>query len=169
MNPCLIRSDRFVIRSDKYPGSFRTCPTQAPPPAGARLAADRTRPARHIGRDLQALRAAELPLRRRTRARSKAVFIDQPARRTAAKGLCAQWRPPAGRSIDRRLPQAARHPPRDLRDQHGTPAATRGSGVARHGSGPRRLRLRQGGRHPRRHGCVLPCRRRPAVQSGGAR
>lgn len=169
MNRLLIRSDRLVIRSDELPGSFRTCPAQTPPPACARLAADRTRPARHIGRDLQALRAAELPLRHWTRAWPEAVFIHQPARRAATKGLRAERRPCAGRSIDRRLPQVARDAQRDLRDQRGTFATARGSEVDRHGPGTRRLRLRQGGRHPRRHGCVLSCRRRPAVQSGGAR
>ena len=168
MNRLLIRSDRPVIRSDNEPpDSFCTCPAQTPTPAGARLAANRTRPARHISRDLQALRAAELPLRRWTRAWPEAVFVHQPARRAAAKGLRPQRRPCAGRSIDRRLPQAARHAQRDLCNQHRTSAATRASELDSHGSGTRRLRLHQGGRHPRRHGCVLSCRRRPAVQSGG--
>jgi hypothetical protein len=63
MNRLLILSDRLVIRSDdEPPNSFRTCPAQTPPPAGARFAADRTPPARHIGRGLQALRTTELPL-----------------------------------------------------------------------------------------------------------
>jgi hypothetical protein len=169
MNRRLILSDRLGIRSDELPGSFRTCPTQTPPPAGARLAADPTCAARHIGRDLQALRSPKLPLRRRTRTRSEAISVHQPARRAAAKRLRAQRRPCAGRSIDRQLSQAARDAQRDLRDQRGTSATTRGPEVNLHGSGTRRLRLRQGGRHPRRHGCVLSCRRRPAVQSGGAR
>ena len=170
MNRLLILSDRLVIRSDNEPpNSFRTCPAQTPPPAGARFAADRTPPARHIGRGLQALRTTELPLCRWAWAWPQAVFVHQPARRTAAKGLRAQRRPCAGRSIDRRLPQAARHAQRDLCDQHRTSAATRGSELDRHGSSTRRLRLHQGGRHPRRHGCVLSCRRRPAVQSGGVR
>jgi hypothetical protein len=56
-----------------------------------------------------------------------------------------------------------------LCDQHGTLATTRGAWINRHGPGTRRFRLRQGGRHPRRHGCVLSCRRRPAAQSGGVR
>jgi hypothetical protein len=169
MNRFLIRSDRLVIRSDEPPESFRTCPAQTPPSAGAQLAADRTRPARHIGRDLQALRAVELPLRRWTKAWPEAVFVHQPARRAAAKGLRAERHSCAGCSIDRRLPQAARDAQRDLCNQYGTSATTPGPEVDRHGSGTRRLRLRQGGRHPRRHGCVLSCRRRPAVQSGGAR
>jgi hypothetical protein len=170
MNRLLILSDRLVIRSDHEPPvSFRPCPAQTPPSAGARFAADRTPPARHIGRDLQALRTTELPLRRWAWAWPETVFVHQPARRTAAKRLRAQRHPCAGRSVDRRLPQAARHAQRDLCDQHRTSAATRGSELDRHGPGTRRLRLHQGGRHPRRHGCVLSCRRRPAVQSGGAR
>lgn len=169
MNRLLILSDRLVIRSDEPPESFRTCPAQTPLSAAARLAADRTRPARHIGRDLQALRAAELPLRRWIRAWPEAVFVHQPARRAAAKGLRTERRPCAGRSIDRQLPQAACRARRDLCDQHGTSATPRGAWVNRHGPGTRRLRLRQGGRHPCRHGCFLSCRRRPAVQSGGTR
>jgi len=169
MNRPLILSDRLVIRSDNEPPvSFRICPAQTPPPAGARFATNRTPPARHIGRDLQALRTTKLPLRRWAWAWPEAVFVHQPARRAAAKGLRAQRYPCAGRSIYRRLPQAGRHAQRDLCDQHRTSAATRGSDLDRHGSGTRRLRLHQGGRHPRRHGCVLSCRRRPTVQSGGA-
>jgi len=169
MNRLLIRSDRLVIRSDEPTESLRTCSSQTPPSAGARLAADRTPPARHIGGDLQALRAAELPLCRWTRAWPEAVFVHQPARRAAAKRLRAERCPYASRSIDRRFPQAARDAQRDLRDQRRTSATTRGLEVDRHGSGTRCLRLRQSGRHPRRHGCVLSCRRRHAVQSGGAR
>jgi hypothetical protein len=56
-----------------------------------------------------------------------------------------------------------------LRDQRRTPAATRRSRVDRDGPSTRRPRLRQGGRHPRRHDCILSCCRRPAVRSGGAR
>lgn len=164
-----IRSDRLLIRSDGYPGSFRTGLAQTPSPTCARLAADRTGAARHIGRDLQALRSTELPLRRRTGTRSEAISVHQPARRATATRLRAQRRSCAGCPIDRQFPQAAHNARRDLRDQYGTPAATGGSGVNRHGPGPRRPRLRQGGRHPRRHGCVLSCRRRPAVRSGGAR
>jgi hypothetical protein len=169
MNRLLIPSGRFVIRSDERSGSFRTRPAQTPSPARARLAADRTRPARHIGRDLQALWAAELPLRQRTGAWPEAISVDQPTRRAASKGLRAQRHPCAGRPIDRQLPQAARYARRDLHDQRGTPSATRGSRVDRDGPGTRRPRLGQGGRHRRRHGGILFCRRRPAIRSGGAR
>jgi len=169
MTRLLIRSDRLVIRSDEYPRSFLNRLAQTSPPARAQLAADRARPARHIGRDLQALRATELPLRRRTGARTEAIPIRQPARRAASQGLRAQRYPLASRPIDPRLPQAARSSRRDLRDQYGTLATTRGSWIGRHGPGSRRFRLRQGGRHRRQHGCVLSFRRRPAVRSGGAR
>src|SRR4249919_2053138 len=90
MNRLLIRSDRLVIRSDGYPGSFRTGLAQTPSPTCARLAADRTGAARHIGRDLQALRSTELPLRRRTGTRPAAISVHQPARRATATGLRAQ-------------------------------------------------------------------------------
>jgi hypothetical protein len=169
MNRLLIRSDRLMIRSDEVPELFRTCLAQTPSPTGARLATNRTGTARHIGRDLQALWSTELPLRRRTGTWPEAISVHQPAWRSTATGLCAQRCSCAGCPIDRQLPQAARNARRDLRDQYGTPAATRRSGIDRDGPGPRRPRLRQGGRHPRRHGCVLSCRRRPAVRSGRTR
>jgi hypothetical protein len=56
-----------------------------------------------------------------------------------------------------------------LCDQHRAPATTRGAWINYDGSGTRRFRFCQGGRHPRRHGFVLSCCRRPAVQSGGVR
>ena len=169
MNWLLIRSDRLVIRSDELTEPFRTCPAQTPSPTGARLAADRTGAARHLGRDLQALRSFELPLRRRTGTRPEAISIHQPARRATATGLRAQRYACAGRPVDRQLPQIARDAQRGLRDQRRTPAATRGSRVERHGPSPRRPRLHQGGRHPGRHGCIISCCRHPAVRSGGDR
>jgi hypothetical protein len=169
MNPLLIHSDRLVIRSDDSSGSFFIRVAQTSPPPRARLAANRPSPARNFGRNLQALRSAELPLRRWTGTWTQAVSVRQPARRPAAQRLCTKRRPRAGRPFDRQLPQAARSARRDLRDQYGTPATTRGSWINRHGPSTRRFRLCQGGRHPRRHGCILSCRRRPAVRSGGAR
>ncbi len=171
MNLLLIPSDYLVIRSDAPPGSFLTRPAQTPPPHRARLAADRTRSARHIGRNLQALRPAELPLRQRSRTRPQAISVHQSARHRwpAAQRLCAKRHPRAGRPVDRQFPRATRSAGRDLCDQHGTPATTRGAWISRHGPGTRRFRLCQGGRHPRRHGCVLSCGRRPAVQRGGVR
>ena len=167
MNRLLIRSDRFAIRSGEHPGSLLACPAQTPSPTGAGLAADRVRPARHIGRDLQALRAAELPLRRRSGTWPEALSVHQPTRRAAPKRLRAQCHAFADCPADRQLPQAARHTRGDLRDQRGTPAATRGSRVDRDGSGPRCFRHCQGRRHSRRHGYFLSRPRRLAVRPGG--
>ena len=171
MNPILIHSDRRVIRSDGNPGSFFPRASQTSPPNCARLAADRTGSAWNIGRNIQALRSAELPLRRRTRTWAQAISVHQPAWDgwPAAQRLCAKRHPRTGRAFDRQFPRLAHCARRDLCDQHGTPATTRGAWINRHGPGARRFRLCQGGRHPRRHGCVLSCRRRPAVQSGGGR
>ncbi len=165
----LIRSDRLVIRSDGYPESFLACLTQTPSPARTRLAADRICRAWHIGRDLQALRSTKLPLRRRARTWTEALFVRQPTWRASSQGLRAQRCSCASCQIDPQLPQAARSSRRDLRDQYRTPATTRGSWIGRHGPGAHCFRFRQGGRHRRRHDCVLSCRRRPAVRSGGAR
>lgn len=171
MNPILIHSDRHVIRSDGHSESFFPRAAQTSPPNRARLAADRTGSAWNIGRNIQALRPAELPLRRRTWTRAQTISVHQPAwnGRPAAKRLCAKRHPRTGRAIDRQFPRLAHCARRDLCDQHGTPATARGAWINRHGPGARRFRLRQGGRHPCRHGCVLSCRRRPAVQSGGGR
>jgi hypothetical protein len=171
MNPILIHSDTHVIRSDGHPESLFPRAAQTSPPNRARLAADRTGYARNIGRNIQALWPAELPLRRRTGTRAQTISVHQPAwnGRPAAQRLCAKRHPRTGRAIDRQFPRLAHCARRDLCDQHGTPATARGAWINRHGPGARRFRLRQGGRHPRRHGCVLSCRRRSAVQSGGGR
>jgi hypothetical protein len=171
MNRLLILSDRYVIRSDEPPGSFLPRATQTSSPHRARLAADRTRSARHIGRNVQALRSAELPLCQWTGTWTQAISVHQSARHRwpAAQRLCAKRHPRAGRPFDQQFPRATRSSRRDLRDQYGAPATPRGARINRHGPGTRRFRLCQGGRHPRRHDCILPCRRRPAVQSGGVR
>jgi hypothetical protein len=171
MNPILIHSDRHVIRSDGHPESYFPHAAQTSPPNRPRLAADRTGSAWNIGRNIQALWPAELPLRRRAWARAQTISVHQPAwnGRPAAQRLCAKRHPRTGCPFDRQFPRPARCARRDLRDQHGTPATARGAWINRHGPGARRFRLRQGGRHPCRHGCVLSCRRRPAVRSGGGR
>jgi hypothetical protein len=169
MNRLLILSDCLVIRSDEHPESCVNSPAQTSPQTRARSASDRTGAAWLADRDLQALWAAELPLRRRTGAWPETVFVGQPTWWATPQRLCVERRSRAGRPVHRQLPQITRNAQRDLRDQRGTPAATRGSRVDRHGPGTRRPRLRQGGRHSRRHGCVLSCRRRPAVKSRGAR
>jgi hypothetical protein len=171
MNLILIHSDRRVIRSDETPGSFFTCASQTTSPHRARPAADRIRSARHIGRNVQTVRSAELPLHQRTGTWTQAISVRQPARHRwpAAQRLCAKRHLRAGRRFDWQFSRAARSARRDLCNQHRTPATTRGAWINHHGSGTRRFRLCQGGRHPRRHGCVLSCCRRPAVQSGGVR
>jgi hypothetical protein len=169
MNQALIRSDRFLIRSDEPTDTLRSCLAQTPPPIGEQLAADRTSAAWHIGRELQALWSPKLSLCRWTRTWSEALSVHQPAWWATTTGLRTQRRACAGRRVNRQLPQDARDAQRDLRDQRRTPAATRRSRVDRDGPSTRRPRLRQGGRHPRRHDCILSCCGRPAVRSGGAR
>ncbi len=71
MNPILIHSDRHVIRSDGHPESLFPRAAQTSPPNRARLAADRTGSPWNIGRNIQALRPAELPLRRGTWTRAQ--------------------------------------------------------------------------------------------------
>jgi hypothetical protein len=169
MNQALIRSDRSLIRSDEPTDTLRSCLAQTPPSIGEQLAADRTSAARHVGRDLQALRSPKLSLCRWTRTWPEALSIHQPAWWATTTGLRTQRRACAGRRVNRQLPQDARDAQRDLCDQRRAPSATRGSRVDRDGPSTRHPRLRQGGRHPRRHDCILSCRRRPAVRSGGAR
>jgi hypothetical protein len=166
MNRRLIRSDHLTIRSDGHSEPFAISPTQASSQSGARPAPAREAVTRLANRDLQALWPAKLPLRRRTGARAEAISSDQSAWRPATPRLCAKRRLRAGCPFDRQLPQATRNSQRDLRDQCRATAATRGSRVDRDGPCPRRPRFRQGGRHSRRHGCVLSCCWRLAVRSG---
>ena len=166
MNRLLIRSDHLSIRSDGRSGSFAISPTQASSQSGARPATAREGVTRVANRDLQALWPAKLPLRRRTGARTEAVSCDQSAWRTTAPRLCAERRLRAGCSFDRQLPQAARSSQRDLCDQCRASAPARGSRVDRDGPCPRGPRFHQGGRHSRRHGCVLSRCWRLAVRSG---
>ena len=166
MNRLLIRSDHLSIRSDEYPEPVAIKSTQASSQAGARPATAREGVTRVANRDLQALWPAKLPLRRRTGARTEAIPGDQSAWRTTAPRLCAERRLRAGCSFDRQLPQATRSSQRDLCDQCRASAPARGSRVDRDGPCPRCPRFRQGGRHSRRHGCVLSRCWRLAVRSG---
>ena len=166
MNRLLIRSDHLSIRSDGYPESVAIKSTQASSQSGARPATAREGVTWVANRDLQALWPAKLPLRRRTGARAEAIPGDQSAWRTAAPRLCAERRLRAGCPFDRQLPQATRSSQRDLCDQCRASAPARGSRVDRDGPCPRRPRFRQGGRHSRRHGCVLSHCWRLAVRSG---
>ena len=169
MNQFLIRSDCHVIRSDEHPASFLDSPAQTSAHTRTRPAPDRTDPTWVVDRDLQTLRTAELPLRRRTRTRAEAIFVHEPARRTAAKGLRAKHGSPTGLSVHRQLSQIARGARRDLCHQHRTSPTPRGSRIDHHGSGTCRLRSCQGWRRPRRHDRIVPCSRCPAVRPGGAR
>ena len=169
MSRLLIRSDHITIRSDEHQRSARNSPTQTPSQLGSRLAANRAAVAWFVDRDLQALRPAELPLRQWPRPWPEAISGHQSARTTAPPRLHPERQARAGRQFDRQLQQAARGSQRNLCDQHGTPASTRGSRVNRDGSGPHRRRYRQGRRGSRRHGCLLSCRWRLTIQSGERR
>jgi hypothetical protein len=162
----LIRSDHITIRSDEYQRSARNSSTQTPSQIGARLTANGAGVAWFANRDLQALRPAELPLRQRPRPWSEAISGHQSARKTAAPRLRPERHAPAGRQFDRQLQQAARGSQRNLCDQHGTPAPTRGSRIDLDGPVPYRHRYRQGRRGSRRHGCLLSCCWRLTIRSG---
>src|SRR3974390_3200677 len=139
----LIRSDINLIRSDGHPDSFLDSAAQAPPQTRARLAADRTGAARLVAGDVQSLWTSELPLRQWTGTWAKAISRRQSAGWPAATRLCAERRPPTGRPVSRQLPHVAESARRDLRDQYGTPATTRGSRIGHDGPGTRRIRLCQ--------------------------
>lgn len=169
MNRLLIRSDHLTDGSDCHAGSSRDSAAQTTPRTGARSPPARTAAARVADRNLQALRATELPLCQRTGTRSEAISGHQSAWRATAPRLRAECRSRARRPFDWQPPQSSRSAQRDLRDQRRTPAPARGSRVDRRGPDPRRLRPGQGRRHSCRHGGVLPRRRCLAVQSGGGR
>jgi hypothetical protein len=165
----LIRSGGLLVRSDE-PREAVLCRTaQTPPQAGARLAAARVYPARDLGRNLPALRAAKLPLRQWAWAWSEALPLHQPAWRAASPGLRAQRQASAGRGADRQLPKAARQARRDLCDQCRTAAPTRGAGVASYGPSSRSFRHYPARCHHRRHGDYLPRRRRSGPSGGDAK
>jgi hypothetical protein len=166
MNRLLIRSDHLSIRSDGHSRSFAISSAQASSQFGARPATAREGVTRVANRDLQTLWPAKLPLRRRAGARAEAISCDQSAWRATAPRLCAERRLRAGCPPDRQLPQATRSSQRDLCNQCRASAPARGSRVDRDGPCPRCPRFRQGGRHSRRHGCVLSRCWRLAVRSG---
>src|ERR1700674_4616745 len=70
--------DSFGQTCDSVRGTSRVFlppAAQTSPPNRARLAADRTGSAWNIGRNIQALRPAELPLRRRTWTRAQTISV----------------------------------------------------------------------------------------------
>jgi len=162
-----IPSDHLSIRSDEHAKSLHLGPTKAPPQTAERFTAARAPVAGLVDRDLQAMRAAELPLSRRSRTWPETIFGDQPARWPSAQRICTKLRLRAGHSVARQLSPPARGAERDLRDQCRTPATTRGSRIDRHGPGTHRLRLCQSGSHRRRYDRVLSRRRSSTVRSGG--
>ena len=167
MTHLLIRSDRLVSRSDGHPTPFISGIAQTPPHARARLAAHRAGAARLADRGLQTLWRPNCHcMNGPGHDRSDICPSLSPA--VALEGTTFQQRLSASRAIDRQFPQAARRARRDWRDQRRTLATTRRDWIDRHGSGSRRSRLRQGGRHRGRYGRVLS-RRGPAVRRGGAR
>src|SRR6516164_6106282 len=87
MNQVLNLSDIKVILSDEESSSVICGPAQASPPTRARPAADRADRARFVDGDLQTLRPAQLPLRRRTRSRPQEISLHNRS----------NWRTPAGR------------------------------------------------------------------------
>ena len=169
MNRPLILSAYLVIRSQDDHRFACVGAAQAAPQTRTRPAPARVGAARLTDRDVQALRPAELSLRQRAGARAEAISGDQPAERAPTQRLRAQCALPEGCGAARQFSPAARSPQRDLLDQCRAPAPTRGDRIERHGSGPDRLRPGQGGSHRRRHGGVLPCRRRSTGQCGGTR
>jgi len=81
MNQVLNLSDIEVILSDEEASSSIRSPAQASPPTRARPASGRADRARFVDGDLQALRPAQLPLRRRPRARSQEISLHNRSNR----------------------------------------------------------------------------------------
>ena len=154
MNRLLIPSDHITIRSDECSASDSNSSAQTPSQLGPRPPPDRATVAWFAYRDIQALRSAELPLRQWAGTWSEAISGHQSARRAAPQRLRPECHARARCQFDRQLQQAARGTQRDLCDQHGTPAPTRGSRIGRDGPSPYRLRCRKGGRCSCRHGCL---------------
>lgn len=169
MTPLQILSDYLLIRSDGYRSFIDIRAAQTAPQTCARPAPARAGTAGIADRDLQAVRPAELSLRQRAGARAEAISGDQPAEQASTQGLRTQCALPQGRRAARQFSPAARGTQRDLLDQCRAPATARGDRIARHGSGPDRLRPGQGRSHRRRHGGVLACRRQCTGQCGGTR
>jgi hypothetical protein len=164
----LNQSDKSLIRSVEHEKRFRCVVTQTPPAAHTGSAPNRADHTRITHRDLQALWACELPLRRRLRARAQAILVHgRSNRRTRAPWLCAERDLPASRGVSRQLSQTPRDAQRDLRDQRRASASPRESQLD--GSGHRSTRLCQGGRHHRQHDRILSRCRRSAAECGRSR
>ena len=162
----LILSDTSLKPSDESQGSFRHGLTRTTTPAGTRCALDRAGDARHVERDIQTLRSAQLPLCQRPGPRTQALSVRQPSRQLAAQRLRTQCRLWPRRPVHQQLAQAAQYARRNLRDQYRADAAPRRSWIDRDGSCVHPVRPNTGGCHSCRHGCGLS-RRRPAACCGG--
>src|SRR6266478_2667829 len=131
MNRVLNLSDIEVILSDEESSSVIRGAAQASPSTRARPSPDRADRARFVDGDLQTLRPAQLPLRRRTRARPQEISLhNRSNRRTPAARLRAQCSLCPSRRVPRQLPQTAGDAQRDLRDQCRTAAPPRESRLA---------------------------------------
>src|SRR5947199_8516005 len=98
MTQVLNLSDYHLILSDEHSRFITRSSSQTSPPACAPPASDRTDTARLADRDLQTLRAAQLPLCRRNWAWPEAIsFHNQSNRRAPAGRLRAD--PPASRRV----------------------------------------------------------------------
>jgi hypothetical protein len=88
--------------------------------------------ARLADRAVQALRQVGLQLHARTRARSEVLLVCQPFRCATGNGVHTNGISGAGKLTCRQLSAGAFCARRDLRDQSGTLATTRGARIGRH-------------------------------------
>jgi hypothetical protein len=160
--------DIRLIRSVEHEKRFQRVLTQTPPAADPGSAPNRAHHTRITHRDLQALWACGLPLRRRPRTRTQAIPVHgRSNRRTPTPRLCAECGLPASRGVSGQLSQTPRDAQRDLRDQRRASASPRKSQLD--GSGHRSTRLCQGGRHHRQYDRILSRCRRSAAECGRSR
>src|SRR5262245_48342755 len=109
MTQVLNLSDYHLILSDEHSRVIIRNPAQTSPPARARPASDRTDTTRLVDRDLQALRAAQLPLCRRHWPRPQAISFHNHSNRRAPTGrLRTECSPRQSLRVPRQLPQIAR-------------------------------------------------------------
>src|SRR6266487_2935225 len=117
MTQVLNLSDYHLILSDEHSRFITRSSSQTSPPACAPSASDRTDTARLADRDLQTLRAAQLPLCRRNWAWPQAIsFHNQSNRRAPAGRLRAECGPRRSLRVPRQLPQIARAAQRVLKE-----------------------------------------------------
>src|SRR5258708_13426329 len=128
MTQVLNLSDYHLILSDEHSTFVIDALAEASPPVTVRPSSERTDTARLTDRDLQALRPAQLPLRRWAWARPQAIsFHNQSNRRAPAGRLCAECSPRRSPRVPHQLPQIARGAHRDLPDQCPTSAPPQNS------------------------------------------